>query len=560
MYIKQIKSYLKSYKSQIVLIIVLSLGVSLTTAVAPFVTQRLIDNGLIAKEIYTVISCVAILIGFCISNQIMVYAQRIIEINISNDLGKELKLKALNHGMKLKPAFFKGQGFYKIISDAVFEISQVLHITQENFLTLVVVLFKTVGASVGLIILDWKLAIFIGALIPLKILINNNFAKKSKIFGEKNLEENKRYHGWFQDVIGGIVDIKLWNLYSIKNREYEEIISRINLADKNLILNSSKETMFTNFIQDFFLNAIYIIGAFFIIQSELTIGGLISFISFSGMLLAPVNIILQLRLILNQIKPSLASLEEYFNLEEETIDSLLHVDNVIQKIEFKDICVSFDGKDVIKNLNIVVNRGEKIALVGDNGSGKTTFLNLLLRLCEPTDGTILINDTPINQFDIEDYRGLFSVVTQDIHLFNGTIKDNVLLKGDKDEVDCISEYGFCVDFIHEWENGFLTDIGVEGTKLSGGEKQKIALLRALNNKAKILILDEATANYDHESEMQFIQFVKANHDFDFYFIVTHRTDVLNCVDKIIKLKTDTQNELERINKAGRKNEKTDESV
>jgi len=282
------------------------------------------------------------------------------------------------------------------------------------------------------------------------------------------------------------------------------------------------------------VQGLYILGAFLIVGEQLTFGGLIAFITFANYVLSPINIILSLKIILNQIRPSVDGLKSFYEMEEENYAAALPIAEKISAIEFRDVAVAFDGRDVIKGFNLKISRGEKVAIVGDNGSGKSTLINLLLRLQEPNSGEVLVNGIPIDDYNIEDYRQKFSVVSQGVHLFKGSVSENIALGGDfKIHGDRQKQLKFCTDAIKSWENAFETQIGSDGAKLSGGERQKIALLRALSRKSSVLVLDEPTSNYDKESEEEFNRFIRESDEYDFYFIVTHRKDILDYVDKIV---------------------------
>ena len=197
----------------------------------------------------------------------------------------------------------------------------------------------------------------------------------------------------------------------------------------------------------------------------------------------------------------------------------------IEKIDFKNVSVQIGGNNILKNINFTIKKGSKVAIIGANGSGKTTILNLLLRLREPSQGEICFNEIPISQYNVEEYRKKFSVVTQNIHLFSGSVRENVVFDNAKDFGIC-REAKFCEDTMKGLEKGLDTQVGIDGTKVSGGEKQKIALARALNRKTDILILDEATASYDRESILLFSEFLEKNQDYDYYFIVSHQTELI----------------------------------
>lgn len=193
-----------------------------------------------------------------------------------------------------------------------------------------------------------------------------------------------------------------------------------------------------------------------------------------------------------------------------------------------------DHRSILQDLNFEIRRGEKVAIVGENGSGKTTLLNLLLGLCRATSGEILIDGIPIQEYNIEAYRKKISAVLQDVHLFGGSVRENILL--DEEALfDPNRQPPFCTEAVNRLEKQFDTQVGSDGAKLSGGEKQKVALLRALNRRAEILILDEASANYDKESEEAFHLFIREHTDYGFYFIVTHRKEILAYADKVICL-------------------------
>jgi ABC-type bacteriocin/lantibiotic exporter with double-glycine peptidase domain len=527
---------LRPYHKRTTIIILLALAISAISAVTPFINRNIIDKGLLQGDVRLVATFVLLLLTLQIGGQFIEYLQRRQEVNISNDLDKRLKTEAFEHGLKLKPTYFKEQGFYNRISDALYDITKIMSIANSSLLTIFVIMCKCIGAMVGLIILDWRLSVFVAGILPVKILINAKIRKRAEQYSEQAMEDNKDYNSWLSNILTGITDIKLWNLRVKFTSEYQEHVQTINDSSKRLTLLNSKNNFLSNALEYGLMNALYILGALLIVGNRLTFGGLTAFISFTAYVFSPVNIIMDVRIILKQITPSVEALKRFHELEEEDCTGSKSMPERLSTIEFRDVSVSFDGREIIKDLNFKINRGEKVAIAGDNGSGKTTIVNLLLRLYEPTKGEILVDGTPIGEYSTEEFRRKFSVVSQDIHLFRGTVKENITFdKTAEIAYNQDARLKFCTEVIESWDKGYETPVGNDGTKLSGGERQKIALLRALRRKAEILVLDEATSSYDKASDAEFNRYIRECTDYGFYFIVTHRKDILPHMDKVLEL-------------------------
>lgn len=522
------------YRHAIAIMAVFSLLVSLISAVTPFVSSFLIDKGLIGGSTPILLCSIFTLTALNLFSHFLQYLQTKQEIQITNDLGRHLKVSALEHGLRLKPSDFQEEGFYKTIEDALFDIEHILTAATGNCMMIVMMICKAVGAAFGLFFLNIRLTLLILPLIPIKFLWNQWMRQKAEALGKESVEAKKVYHTWFSDILSGIFDIKLWNLTSRKISEYSAHTDRINDTSKMLLLFHAKNTRIIQMIEFIFLQLLYLPGAFWIEKGELSLGTFMAFLSFSSYLLLPVDALMDLRTLLMQIKPSIEGLQKFFARKEENYTSKLLPQTPVHTIEFRDVSVTFEGREILSHINFTAHRGEKIAVVGDNGCGKSTLLWLLLGFLCPSSGEILMDGTPIFNFQIDAYRKLFSVVSQKIHLFRGSVRENITV--DHTKLLPLSSYpSFCTNVIEKLEKQLETTVGFHGDKLSGGEKQKIAFLRAFNRKTQILILDEATSNYDSRSETEFYHFLKENNDYGFYFIISHRTELLSFADKILHL-------------------------
>ena len=294
---------------------------SVIAALVPIVNSKLIDKGLVQQNMLELLRYVCLLGGLQLLDKGFQFLQSKQEIEISNSFGKSIKTRALEKGFRFEPEFLKKQGFYKTISDALYDISNLVSITTNNLMILLVIIFKAIGAVVGLFILDVKLALFIITLIPIKILVNFYMKKWIEKYAYDLMNANKRYNSWFSELLNGVIDIKIWNLEKRKIKESETRIDDINTASKRLSLVNAKNSLIMNAIELGYIYIVYILGGVFICRNQLTIGTLFAFISFASYLLAPINAILDLQIVLKQIEPSAKSIKYYFHLPEENYAS-----------------------------------------------------------------------------------------------------------------------------------------------------------------------------------------------------------------------------------------------
>ena len=209
-----------------------------------------------------------------------------------------------------------------------------------------------------------------------------------------------------------------------------------------------------------------------------------------------------------------------------------------EKLSFHHVSFSYTDQPVVEDVSFEVRKGEKIAVIGENGSGKSTLLSLLLRFIEPKEGAICVDGTDIREYDIEQYRSLFGVVNQEIYLFEDTVWNNLVLGKEMDakKMDSFCERMGMQEFLGKLPRGYEEKLEKNGENLSGGERQKLSLLRAFVKDAPILVLDEATANIDKKYD-EFLHDLFINDFSDKTFIViTHKTENLQGMDRVYEIK------------------------
>lgn len=287
-----------------------------------------------------------------------------------------------------------------------------------------------------------------------------------------------------------------------------------------------------------------IYGGWQVLQEQLTIGELMMFLVYMLMLLGPLATLAQSAA---AFQNSISGLDRVLDLLEEPLEmeSGLKTSEINRaefrgSIELKDVSFSYPGAEgfALEDINLKVEAGETIALVGPSGAGKTTICNLVARFYDPTGGKVLVDDADLGEFEVESYRRLTGIVEQDVFLFDGTIAENIGYanrNATDEEIVTAAEIANAAEFIDKLPNGYDTLIGERGVKLSGGQRQRLAIARAVLADPRILILDEATSNLDTESE----RLIQASMDVLMKnrtcFVIAHRLSTIAGADRIVVL-------------------------
>ncbi|MBN2921805.1 MAG: ABC transporter ATP-binding protein [Lactobacillus sp.] len=537
---KKILILLKPYTKSMLGISFLMLLTTCINLLIPILQQRIIDDAILESNLGLLLKLLVIIIGLCLLTSLISYTCAKIQTRINYDLNEKLQLKVFSHALKLKIDYIKDQGIFKICKDADQCIESIGQITDSTVFSLFLETFQFIGIIVALAFINWRLTLLGLLVVPCRAIVSWLISKRTYAYSDQNLENHRILHRWEDDSFTSVIDIKLWNLYQQKTNEYNSILKNRN---KNLIrlekLNRLDELLGTS-LNNIVFNFIYLIAGFLIWKKSITIGGLLVFISYFNYLLEPVNIFATLSILLADVAPSVDKWYEFLALEEEDFcDNNLSqkertefYKNASVNIEFKDVSFSYGERKILQDVNFKINAGEKIAIVGENGSGKTTLINLLLRFIKPTNGTIDICNLDISKIGIEQYRELFGVVTQSPTLFDATIADNLTLFDKYLLSDNILSSPL-LKFVKLLDKGLESRVGNKSSFLSGGEKQKIVLVRAIIANKKILVLDEPTSNYDKDSEELFNEMIKTGNRNQIFIVITHEPSIIKSVDKIL---------------------------
>jgi subfamily B ATP-binding cassette protein MsbA len=349
------------------------------------------------------------------------------------------------------------------------------------------------------------------------------------------------------ETIGGLRIIKGYNAIEHANKKFQEETAAHFKMNKKIFRVNELGAPLVELLSVVALLIVLLFGGMYVLKnSDLTGEKFMFFALLFARIISPARTFTTMYYTLKKGIPSLERVFEIFKADEKIYEKehALPISSILHQIEYKEVCFSYQEIEkkeegtILQDISLQIKKGEKVAFVGASGAGKSTLVDLLPRFYDLTFGEILIDGINIKEYKINDLRGLFGVVSQDVMLFHDTVFNNITFgrTASREEVETAAKVAFAHDFIMEMENGYDSMIGDRGMTLSGGQRQRLSIARALLKKPEILIFDEATSALDNESELAIqksLHEIFKNHT---VIIIAHREETLRNMDKIVTVK------------------------
>lgn len=539
-------TYIKPYRMQLIWSGILLLFSTFVSFLQPLMIQEITDKGMVQKDMGRIVTFSVLLAILVVVNQGIDLLQTKIFAAIHAKSRYSVFHQVFVKLLHLRKSYFEDKNNAEILSCLQMDVSQVTSITDRHIVMSVGYIFRIVSGFAGLLMISWQLSFIVLAMIPVKVLLVKTFSAKQEKVMNDYIENSRDFSKWFGDMVNGIEEIKLWGLFLEKDRVFRKKQKKILHLEQRSIMIGGMDSFFESILQWGDTILLYMIGGAMICNGKLSIGAIFAFVSYSGYVTGPISAIINLKMIFAQILPSAKRLFRFLDTETEADTGTDMPLPEFPRIEFANVKFRYEtGRMILCGVNFYVNPGEKIAIIGANGSGKTTILDLLLRFYEPQEGSILADGISIDKYHIDEYRSLFSVVSQRPYLFFGDIRSNVDLTGrsGEDQVEKALRASQVSKYISRFPKGTAAQIGQNGVKLSGGERQKIAVARAFVKDSPIVIFDEATSGFDAESSAYLHDMIVNEMNDKSVILITHHDRDLEGMDRIYRIEHGILNEV-----------------
>ncbi len=537
---KRILKYTKPYKKRFYGVIVFAISLSFFAALRPYLLKQTVDSYIKPKDEHGLLLYVS-LMGIVLILEGLSQFYFVYWANwLGQDIVKDIRVKLFKHMLTFRMKYYDNSPVGQLVTRSVSDIEQIARIFSQGLFMIMSDLMKMVVVLIFMFYMNWKLTWIVILAMPILVYITRIFQRKMQVAFEEVRLQVANLNTFVQERVTGMKIVQLFNREAIEFEKFKEINQKHNVAWIKTILYNSIFFPIADIISSLTLGFVVLYGGFHIIDGDTftTFGDLFSYTMFITMLFNPLR---QIADKFNEMQMGMIAANRVFDI--------IDTENEVQKngqikafhfkgnINFKNVRFGYvENEEVLKGINLKINAGETIAIVGATGAGKSTIINLLNRFYEINSGEILIDNQNINDFILKSLRKQIAIVLQDVFLFADTIFNNITLNDPKISREKVSDAAKKIgvhNFILSLPDGYDFDVKERGVMLSSGQRQLIAFLRAYISNPSILILDEATSSIDSYSE-ELIQNATETITKDrTSIVIAHRLATIVNADKII---------------------------
>lgn len=543
--IKRLAGYLKPYKFSIVFVAFMAVLSTTFTIVSPKLlgdaTTSIfnswsegigVDFGYIGKLLI-------VLLGLYVLSAIFTYVQQFVMVRIAQRTVFALRQDVNDKLARMPLAYFDRVPHGEVLSRAVNDVDNISNTMQQSLMQLITAIITLVGVVGMMLWISPIMTLVVLLTLPLSFIVTKSIAKRSQAYFKGQQTALGELNGHVEEMYTGHSIVKAYGREQQSIEQFGEINERLYTSGWKAQFISGIIMPLMNLINNLGYVLICVVGGVLVMNRMLAIGEVQAFIQYARQFSQP---IVQTANIANIIQSTVASAERVFELldEQEEVTETNQDERMLEptgNVRFEQVSFRYlKDEPLIEDLNIDVQEGQKVAIVGPTGAGKTTLVNLLMRFYEVTDGSIKVGGIDIRDLKRGTLRRMFGMVLQDTWLFNGTIRDNIAYGREdatSEEVEEAARAAYADHFIRTLPNGYDTVLNEEGSNISQGQKQLLTIARAILAEPSILILDEATSSVDTRTEVHIQKAMNRLMEGRTSFVIAHRLSTIQGADVIL---------------------------
>ena len=546
---KLIRNYLSKYKIALIVVMIFAIGSTIFTIIGPKILGNAtteIFNGIVSKisggsgvDFGKVGTILLTLLGLYLLSAIFSFVQGFTMTGVSQKLTYKLRNDIAVKINKLPMKYFDTKTHGEVLSIITNDIDTLSMNLNQSVTQIITSICTIIGILIMMLSISWKMTLISLIILPIAGIIVKFIVSKSQKYFRAQQDYLGHVNGQVEEVYGGLNIVKVFNAEDKVNKEFEKANDTLYHSGWKSQFLSGLIHPVMNFIGNIGYVGVAVAGGYLAINGTITVGNIQSFIQYNRQFVQPINQIAQISSMLQSMAAAAERIFEFLEQEEEldTAKGKIDTSKIEGNIEFNDVKFGYDeNKTIINDFNCKVKSGQKIAIVGPTGAGKTTMVKLLMRFYDVNSGEILVDGHNIKDFERGDLRKLFGMVLQDTWLFGGTVKDNIKYGKENatdDEVIRAAKAAHVHHFIKTLPNGYNSLLNEESSNVSAGQKQLLTIARVILTDPKILILDEATSSIDTRTEIQIQDAMDNLMKGRTSFIIAHRLSTIKNADLIL---------------------------
>ena len=540
--IKNILTILKDHKFKLALTIICAIISTAFTIIAPLLIGQAtttifngINTGLMDFD--TLFYLLTIVVILYVTSSLFSYLQSFFLIEVSTKISYDLREKLMDKILSLPMESVDENKRGDILSRITNDVDSLQHGITQSFLQLTTAVITLIGVFIMMLTINIWMTLATIILIPIAFLVIRFITKFSQSYFLKQLVFKGALNGQIEETFTGHDIIRVFNQEEISMEKFENDNDKWFDQEWKSQFYSSLNGPLMNFISNFTYVVIAVLGAIFVLQRAIAVGDILAFFQYTQSFTRPIQ---QITRVMNQIQTAMAASErifEFLDYDDEKNPSDKQLMEIKEGITFENVSFSYiPNEKIIKNLTFDVKKGQKIAIVGETGAGKTTIVKLLMKFYEIDSGSIKIDGVDIEEYDNHSLRSHIGMVLQDSWLFSDTIESNIRygnLDVSDNEVVEASKQVYVDNFVRQLSDGYKTVLNEDSDNISHGQKQLLTIARTILSSKEVLILDEATSSVDTRTEKLIQRAMDRLMENKTSFIIAHRLSTIRNADKII---------------------------